>query len=230
MASRLSRRAIVFSSSKLVASYHAAISASICGLFAKPFTGLSHSACRALPAGSEGKMPYPPPTSMCQPPWRGGDFCATRRARVPTSRAAKSTFMSSRLRRSTVRSPQALMWARVLRRHQGNGLARITAVREQPFGSLHVARTFEDIAAFLRVEWRAGRKIAPQGFPRTVVIPDIRAHVILLAQCHQDRAARPHVIEGREQVVHDKRPGVPHRVIYRRHQISILPQERQQVG
>jgi hypothetical protein len=33
----LSRRTIVFSSSTLVASYHTAISASICGLFAQPF-------------------------------------------------------------------------------------------------------------------------------------------------------------------------------------------------
>src|SRR6266566_2677683 len=46
--------------------------------------------------------------SICQPPWRGGDFCLYRAITVPKSTAATSTLMSSRFRRSTVTSPHAL--------------------------------------------------------------------------------------------------------------------------
>jgi hypothetical protein len=65
----------------------------------------------------------------------------------------------------------------VLRRHQGNGLARITAVREQSPGGLDFARTFEDVAILLGVKRRAGRKIAGHGFPQTIVISDPRRQI-----------------------------------------------------
>jgi hypothetical protein len=88
-------------------------------------------------------------------------------------------------------------------RHEGHRFARIAGFGQQSLGKVKPARTLEDFAAFLVVKRSARREIARDRLPLAVVVANEGTHGVFLADSHQDGTARSHVIEGREQVVHD---------------------------
>jgi hypothetical protein len=65
---------------------------------------------------------------------------------------------------------------------------------------------------FLCVERRAGGEEAGSGRQRLLSSPYQGAHVVFLAQRHHHRAADPHVVEGRVQVVHAEAADVAERI------------------
>jgi hypothetical protein len=132
---------IVFSSSKLVALYHAAISASICGLFAQSFPRPLRSARTKGPLGSTQSTPSMALTCICRQPGRAAIFAPTVRKGCSRLRR-RSRLHVQPLQKVYGDVAPRLERRHFPRRHQGNGFACITAVRAQSFGGIHFGNTF----------------------------------------------------------------------------------------
>src|SRR5258706_5140567 len=118
----------------------------------------------------------------------------------------------------------------ILGDNAADGLARIARLRQQLLCRIEIARAFEDVAAFLRIEWRPRCEEAGHRLPQRGVVAHQGAHVVFLAHRHQDCPACPHVVEGRVEMIHAEAADVAQRILDVDRDIAVLAEQWHQVG